>query len=173
MRTHRGLTESTLDVYEGIVVGLLDAVGDDTASYSAETLRSFVLNRSRPHGIERAKSIVVAVRSFVRFLNVGGRCPVGLEHAIPGFASWRLSSVPRFLAAEDVERVISDFMQACRKLTISSGQVNAQTVDAYIVGAGLYQMNVTIPLTMASGDLPLRATAGGAQTPSTVVINVQ
>jgi site-specific recombinase XerD len=107
MRTHRGLTESTLDVYEGIIVGLLGAVGDDTASYSAETLRSFVLNRSRPHGIERAKSIVVAVRSFVRFLNVGGRCPVGLEHALPGFASWRLSSVPRFLAAEDVDRVIS------------------------------------------------------------------
>jgi site-specific recombinase XerD len=30
-----------------------------------------------------------------------------LEHAIPGFASWQLSSVPRFLAAEEVERVIS------------------------------------------------------------------
>jgi len=29
-----------------------------------------------------------------------------MEHAIPGFASWRLASVPRFLAAEDVERVI-------------------------------------------------------------------
>jgi integrase/recombinase XerD len=29
-----------------------------------------------------------------------------MEHAIPGFASWRLSSVPRFLAAEDVERVV-------------------------------------------------------------------
>jgi site-specific recombinase XerD len=30
-----------------------------------------------------------------------------MEHAIPGFASWQLSSVPRFLVAEDVERVIS------------------------------------------------------------------
>ena len=29
-----------------------------------------------------------------------------MQHAIPGFASWQLSSVPRFLAAEDVERVI-------------------------------------------------------------------
>lgn len=48
----------------------------------------------RPHGIERAKSIVVAVRSFIRFLGATGRCPAGREHAIPGFASWRLSSVP-------------------------------------------------------------------------------
>jgi integrase/recombinase XerD len=45
MRTHRGLTESTLDVYEGILVGLVEAVGDDTTGYSAETLRSFVLEQ--------------------------------------------------------------------------------------------------------------------------------
>jgi uncharacterized protein (TIGR03437 family) len=59
-----------------------------------------------------------------------------------------------------------------QQVTITIGNVS-QTVDAYIVGAGLYQMNVTIPLTVASGDLALRATAGGAQTPSTVVISVQ
>jgi integrase/recombinase XerD len=106
MRTHRGLTETTLDVYQGILVGLLDALGDDARAYSAEALRAFVLDRARPHGIERAKSVVVAVRSFVRFLGVAGQCPPGMEHAIPGFASWRLSSIPRFLAAEDVERVI-------------------------------------------------------------------
>ena len=29
-----------------------------------------------------------------------------MEHAIPGFAAWQLSSVPRFLVPEDVERVI-------------------------------------------------------------------
>ncbi len=106
MCAHRGLTETTLDVYQGIIVGLLDALGDDGVTYSAETLRAFVLARARPHGIERAKSIAVAVRSFARFLGVTGRCPAGMEYAIPGFASWQLSSVPRFLAAEDVERVI-------------------------------------------------------------------
>ena len=106
MRAHRGLTETTLDVYQGILVGLLDAVGDDTRAYSPEALRAFVLDRARPHGIERAKSIVVAVRAFMRFLGATGRCPAGMEYAIPGFASWRLSSVPRFLAAEDVERVV-------------------------------------------------------------------
>jgi site-specific recombinase XerD len=29
-----------------------------------------------------------------------------MEHAIPGFACWQLSVVPRFLVAEDVERVV-------------------------------------------------------------------
>ena len=106
MRAHRGLTETTLDVYQGILVGLLDAVGDDTRAYSPEGLRAFVLDRARPHGIERAKSIVVAVRAFMRFLGATGRCPAGMEYALPGFASWRISSVPRFLATEDVERVV-------------------------------------------------------------------
>ena len=106
MHSHRGLAETTLDVYQGILVGLIDVLGDDARAYSAESLRAFVLDRARPHGIERAKSVVVAVRSFLRFLGVTSRCPPDMEHAIPGFASWRLSSVPRFLAAEDVERVV-------------------------------------------------------------------
>jgi len=106
MRQHRGLTETTLDLYQGILVGFREALGDDARTYSAEALRAFVLDRARPHGIYRAMSIVVAVRSFLRFLGATGRCPAGLEQAIPGFASWQLSSIPRFIVAEDVERVI-------------------------------------------------------------------
>jgi site-specific recombinase XerD len=106
MRQHRGLTESTLDVYQGVLVGLLQKLGDDPRGYTAEALRAFVLERARPHGIWRAKSIVIAVRAFLRFLGATGRCPLGMEHAIPGFASWQLSSIPRFLVPKDVERVI-------------------------------------------------------------------
>jgi integrase/recombinase XerD len=106
MGQHRGLTATTLDVYQGILVGLMDALGDDARTYSAEALRVFVLARAQPHGHCRATSIVVAVRSFIRFLAATGRCRAGLEKAIPGFALRRHFSVPRFLVAEDVERVI-------------------------------------------------------------------
>ena len=107
MRRHRGLTDASLKVYEGILVELRDALGDDPHTYTAKLLRDFVLERARRHRVARAKSIVVAVRAFLRFLGATGRCPPGMEHAIPGFASWQLSSVPRFLAAEDVERLIA------------------------------------------------------------------
>jgi integrase/recombinase XerD len=107
MRRHRGLTNTSLEVYERILMGLRDGLGDDPHTYTAELLRSFVLERARHHGIARAKSIVVAVRAFLRFLGATGRCPAGMEHAIPGFASWQLSPVPRFLPAEDVERIIA------------------------------------------------------------------
>lgn len=106
MRRHRGVTETTLDVYLGILGDLVDRLGDDPARYTAGALRAWVLERARPHGLERAKSIVVAVRAFLRFLGATGQCPPGREHALPGFRSWQLSSVPRFLVPEDVDRVI-------------------------------------------------------------------
>jgi site-specific recombinase XerD len=107
MRQHRGLTESTLDVYQGVLIGFFERLGDDPHRYTAAALRTFVLERAQPHGIERAKSIAVAVRALLRFLTASGECPPGIEHAIPGFASWQLSSIPRFLEPDDVERVIA------------------------------------------------------------------
>jgi len=105
-RQHRGLAEASIDAYQRILVQLLAAVGDDPRAYTAAALRGFVLERARQHRIARAKT-VVAVRAFLRFLGATGRCPPGMEHAIPGFASWQLAPVPRFLVAEDVERVIA------------------------------------------------------------------
>jgi site-specific recombinase XerD len=107
MRQHRGLTESTVDVYQSVLVDLLHELGDHPDRYTAGAIRAFVLARARPHGVWRAKSIVVAVRAFLRFLGATGGCPVGLEHAIPGFASWPLASMPRFLVPHDVDRVIA------------------------------------------------------------------
>ncbi len=106
MRQNRGLTETTLDIYQRTLVGLLEMLGDDARAYTAESLRTFVFERARPHGIERAKSITVAVRSFLRFLGATGRCAPGMDHAIPGFAGWQLSTVPRFLGPDAVEQVL-------------------------------------------------------------------
>jgi uncharacterized protein (TIGR03437 family) len=44
---------------------------------------------------------------------------------------------------------------------------------AGLSAAGLYQINVTIPAGLGSGDLPVVATAGGVQTQSGVVISLQ
>jgi site-specific recombinase XerD len=43
---------------------------------------------------------------FVRFLIADGQCAVGLDAAIPTLAHWRLAALPRYLAPDEVERVI-------------------------------------------------------------------
>ena len=51
--------------------------------------------------------IITALRTFTRFLIATGRCQTGLDVAIPSVAGWRLSALPPYLAAADVERVLS------------------------------------------------------------------
>jgi integrase len=44
---------------------------------------------------------------FLRFLIAEGRCHAGLLSAIPVVPCWRLTSLPRYLPPEDVERIIA------------------------------------------------------------------
>jgi integrase len=70
-------------------------------------VRAFVLKRAAPHGRERAQSIAVATRAFLRFLVATGQCRLGLDHAVLGFANWQLASTPRFLDLDDIDRIIA------------------------------------------------------------------
>jgi hypothetical protein len=54
MSQHRGLTEASLEVYQGILGDLLVPLGDDPRTYIAAGLHAFVLARAQPHGISPA-----------------------------------------------------------------------------------------------------------------------
>jgi site-specific recombinase XerD len=103
MRRHRGSSEETLRGYCLVLRAFLFRVGDDARGYNAHTLRSFVLD----YGRGRGKLVPQAMRQFLRFLITEGLCPVDLDKAIPTVAHWRLSSLPRYLPREEVERVIA------------------------------------------------------------------
>jgi integrase/recombinase XerD len=106
MHTHRGTTTATLNIYRLTLLDLLETLGDQPARYDARALRAFVLDRANRHGLDRAKTVVKATRMFLRFLIAVGHCPPGLDHAIPTIAHWRLASLPKYLSAETVERVL-------------------------------------------------------------------
>ena len=107
MREQRGVANSTLDTYQGILVDLLTALGDNPSAYTARAVRAFVLERAKPRSRGRAQGIAVATRAFLRFLIAGGRCPLGLEHAVPGFSNWPLASTPGYLDAAGIDRVLA------------------------------------------------------------------
>lgn len=169
MGKHRGLANSTLDQYQREIIGLLHTLGDDPQAYTAEALRAFVLQRSQPQGTGHAKNVVGATRAFLRYLVAMGCCPPGREHAIPSVTSWRLSSLPRFLGSEDVERVIAACDGADRlrdkavvlllsRLGLRAGEVAAlqlQDIDwhnARIAVRGKPRRRDWLPLTQEIGD---------------------
>lgn len=107
MLEHRGVTNTTLDVYQRVLDEFIASVGSDPHRYSPKVLRGFVLERGSRHGSSYASLGGTAVRSFLRFLGATGRCKPGLEFALPAYASRQSSSLPKFLALEVVNQVIA------------------------------------------------------------------
>lgn len=106
MRHHRGVRVSTLGNYLPLLHEFVVALGDDAVTYDAAGVRAFVLARAGRAGRGRAKSLVNAVRMFLRFLAVRGSCPADLPAAVPRIASWRLAALPRYLEADDIARLL-------------------------------------------------------------------
>jgi integrase/recombinase XerD len=107
MRRQRGTCDATLYGYSIPVRDLLKKLGEDPGKFDAQKLRQFILDTNQRCGWASAKKCTTAARMFLRFLIAGGRCAAGLEGAIPVLAHWRLSSLPRYLQTEEVERVIA------------------------------------------------------------------
>ncbi len=106
---HRGVSETTLSRYSAAAAELLSTqeLGDDPGQYDAERLRTFLLNRSRRRGVGGTKAILSAVRMFLRYLATQGKCPPGLDAAIPAIAGWRLASLPRCLSVDEVNQLLA------------------------------------------------------------------
>ena len=58
-------------------------------------------------------------------------------------------------------------------VTLQINKTGVQTSFAGLSGAGLYQINLTIPAGLGAGDVALQASVGSAQTPVGVVISLQ
>ena len=106
MRTQRGVTDATVGCYRAVLKEFLTSHPNEPRSYTAEILRTFVLERGKRHGISHAKLGATAVRAFARFLTATGKCPAGLEYAVPAWTSPQHSSIPKYLVAKDVQRVV-------------------------------------------------------------------
>jgi site-specific recombinase XerC len=107
MRKQRGTTEATLCNYARPIRALIERFGDAPSNLNARGLREFVLQQSRSTGWAAAKRCTTALRMFLRFLIAEGRCRAALLGAIPTLAHWHLSSMPRYLPPEDIERLIA------------------------------------------------------------------
>lgn len=112
-----------------------------------------------------------ALRMFVRFLAAEGGCPAGLEGAIPLIPHWRLSSLPRYLQAEEVERIVASCDSATAvgkrdraillllaRLGLRAGDIVQMRLgdidwnDAWLHVCGKSRRQTCLPLTQEVGD---------------------
>jgi uncharacterized protein (TIGR03437 family) len=70
-------------------------------------------------------------------------------------------------------QVFSGAAPTINPVTLLLNNVSVTPSFAGLSGAGLYQINLTIPAGLGTGDVPLVATVGGVHTPSTIVISLQ
>jgi integrase/recombinase XerD len=69
-------------------------------------ISAFVLRHVPTMGRRRAQLMSTAFRSFFRFLFQNGELQANLAAAVPAVADWRLSTVPKYLSPEEVDRVL-------------------------------------------------------------------
>lgn len=104
--SHRGLMASTVVWYRPTILELLKELGDP-AGFTLAALRRFVAERSVQFGPKHAKRALTKVKEFLRFLASRGQCELSLVDGLPPIAHWRLTSLPAYLALEDVEKIVN------------------------------------------------------------------
>jgi len=109
----------------------------------------FVLRYARALSPSRAKLLVGALRSYFRFLFLRGEIATNLGAAVPTVADWRLSSLPKSIEPEQVERLLKScdrrtatgrrdyaVLLLLARLGLRAGEVMALTLDDLDWGAG-------------------------------------
>ena len=137
LRIHRGLSERTIARHRRLLTKLLPTLGEATRDYNAALIRSVVREWRERTGPADLRTITSALRSYLRFLAAAGLCRPNLDHAILPVVQWRLSSLPRYLSANDVERVVA----SCDQL--SNGRLRDRAILLLLARLGLRAGDVT------------------------------
>jgi len=80
---------------------------------SPQDITDFMVQQTRRYSPARAKLLATALRSFFRFLLQRGAIVNDLAHAVPTVPNWRLTGLPRFMSAEDIDCLL----QGCDRRT--------------------------------------------------------
>ena len=106
LRHHRGISERTISRHSSMIMRLLPALGDDPQAYNAELIRKVIVSEAERSSRPYVQAMTKALRCYLRFLAANGLCQ-SLDRAVPTVPHWRLSALPLYLPAADVERLIA------------------------------------------------------------------
>lgn len=166
LRKHRGAAEPTIRLYARNAADLLKVLGDDSGRWDAKVVRDYFLNRANTCGAGTVEKLTTGLRAFLRYLSVSGQCQVGLDQAVPTFASWRLARLPKYLTTKQVDILIAacDGKSSARRRNraiilllarlglragdvagLRVGDIEWETGTLRVSGKGRYQVRLPLP----------------------------
>ena len=114
----------------------------DFHQISADGIARFVQHQAERITSKDAPTVVTALRSFLRHLLIRGAIDADLAACVPTIATWSLSQVPKFLPAEQIQRVLDScdrdtasgrrnycILLLLARLGLRAGEVVALTLD--------------------------------------------
>ncbi len=154
----RGLTSATVKNYLPTVHAFLtERFGTDKIELDrlvAQDANQFILRHTQRLSRSRAKLLVTALRSFLRFLYQRGDISIDLASAVLPVMHWRLSGLPKSLAPEQVKSMLEScdrstvigrrdyaILLLLARLGLRAGEVVALTLDDLNWDKGI----VTVP----------------------------
>lgn len=173
LRRHRGIKESTIRGHVAMITRLLPQLGNDPARYDAALVGKVILENLETGSVSRvsAQHMCGSLRMYLRFLASRGACAPALVDAVPRIPRWRMATLPRYILADDVERVIAScdlttprglrdraILLLLARLALRGGDIvglHLEDVDwenARITVAGKTKHAVALPLPQDVGD---------------------
>jgi site-specific recombinase XerD len=148
------LAEATIACYTPVVRAFLAECFPteipDFRRLCASAIADFVQRHAQRTTTKYASNAVTALRSFFRHLLHRGSIDTDLAACVPTIATWSLSNVPRFLPAEQIQRVLSScdrntgigkrnyaILLLMARLGLRAGEVVALTLEDLDWEAGL------------------------------------
>lgn len=106
MRIHRGAGPAILRSYRLYISNLTEFLGNDPGTYTAAGLRDFLAKQYRHYGRNSIRMVLAAIRMFLRYAAVEGRCRAGLDQALTSPPKWSHQSMPQGLTSEQIMEVL-------------------------------------------------------------------
>ena len=106
----RGLTARVAQIYRTVARRLLVATSPprelDLSVLDGAAVKRYVLESSRGSNVDQTRATLTGLRSFLRFLQLRGDIVTDLRGAVPKVAGWRMASLPKYLAPEQVNAIV-------------------------------------------------------------------
>ena len=154
LRQERGLAERSITCYTPVVRAFLAECFPteipDFHRLCASAIADFVQRQAQRTTTKHGANAVSALRSFLRHLLHRGAIDTDLAVCVPTIGTWSLSNVPKFLPAEQIQRVLSScdrntaigkrnyaILLLLARLGLRAGEVVALTLEDLDWEAGL------------------------------------